>query len=82
MVNIWATMDIRLPAFQFVACDTLIEGLLSKDHGVENHNKTQVRKILQHLELEDLKSVVVDHCHEAYGLVVHGKRGWTIVYRR
>ncbi|KAJ7540229.1 hypothetical protein O6H91_10G006100 [Diphasiastrum complanatum] len=40
----------------------------------------QIQQMLDQLQLRNMKSVYVDHCYEAYGLVLFSNSGWSVVY--
>ena len=41
---------------------------------------TQEQQLLSRLNLAEMRSVPVDHCHDAYGLVLSSRQGWRVVY--
>jgi ribonuclease BN (tRNA processing enzyme) len=83
VMAIWAANGYQYPTFDFVHCSTLIGGLCSqeRDSGdLTDQTQARIHEVLMQLQFQSLKSVLVDHCHEAYGLVVRAKCGWSIVY--
>ncbi|CAM6016328.1 unnamed protein product [Sphagnum balticum] len=83
VMAIWVANGYQYPTFDFVHCSTLIGGLCSqeRDSGdLTDQTQARIHEVLMQLQFQSLKSVLVDHCHEAYGLVVRAKCGWSIVY--
>jgi ribonuclease Z len=83
VMAIWVANGYQYPTFDFVHCSTLIRGLCSqeRDSGdLTDQTQVRIHEVLMQLQFQSLKSVLVDHCHEAYGLVVRAKCGWSIVY--
>ncbi|CAM6040517.1 unnamed protein product [Sphagnum compactum] len=83
VMAIWVANGYQYPTFDFVHCSTLIGGLCSqeRDSGdLMDQTQARIHEVLMQLQFQSLKSVLVDHCHEAYGLVVRAKCGWSIVY--
>lgn len=76
----WTARGHPYPNFHFVLCDSFSGGNIGHLEGEVDPSRGDLLKMLQRLELRNLRSVVVDHCHESYGLIVHSQRGWSVVY--
>lgn len=80
MVDVWTARGYPFPNFHFVLCDSLSGGNIGHLEAKVGPSRGNLHKMLQRLEVGNLRSVVVDHCHESYGLIVHSQRGWSVVY--
>ncbi|EFJ22319.1 hypothetical protein SELMODRAFT_416540 [Selaginella moellendorffii] len=49
-------------------------------HFEEFEGSHHLGRVLETLQLKSIASVPVNHCYEAYGLVLHGQTGWHLVY--
>lgn len=81
-VSLWADMGYNFRPFQFLHCNAFSEGIFSRPagNGALGNAEQDTQGFLKNLALLGLRSIYVDHCHEAYGLVIHGHSGWSIVY--
>lgn len=75
-------MGYNFRPFQFLHCNAFSEGIFSRPagNGALGNAEQDTQGFLKNLALLGLRSIYVDHCHEAYGLVIHGHSGWSIVY--
>ncbi|KAL2642084.1 hypothetical protein R1flu_009671 [Riccia fluitans] len=75
--DIRAAMACPLPEFHFVRCQELaVSGRLMENR----ENRMYLDRVLSSMQLQSLRLIRVFHCFDAYGIILRGKSGWSIVY--
>ncbi|KAL3678250.1 hypothetical protein R1sor_021206 [Riccia sorocarpa] len=75
--DIRAAMGCPLPEFHFIPCQELaVSGRLLESKESRNH----LDRVLSSMQLQSIRLVGVFHCFDAYGIILRGKSGWSVVY--
>lgn len=78
--HVYRKLDYSFPPFTFVHCKEFMGhqqgGNICTRLGYEN----PVSRMLEILQLHNMQCVWVDHCFEAFGLVLSSISGWSVVY--
>lgn len=78
--HVYRKLGYALPPFTFIHCKEFMGhqqgGNICRRVGYDN----PVSRMLETLQLHNMQCVWVDHCFEAFGLVLSSMSGWSVVY--
>ncbi|BBN12841.1 ribonuclease Z [Marchantia polymorpha subsp. ruderalis] len=75
--DIRAAMGCPVPEFHFIRCqDLVVAGRFLADR----EQRKLFDRVLANLQLQSLRLIRVFHCFDAYGIILRGKSGWSLVY--
>ncbi|KAG6555660.1 hypothetical protein Mapa_002896 [Marchantia paleacea] len=75
--DIRAAMGCPVPEFHFIRCQDLV---VAGRFLVDREHRKLFDRVLTNLQLQSLRLIRVFHCFDAYGIILRGKCGWSVVY--
>lgn len=78
--HVYRKLGYSFPPFTFVHCKEFMGHQQGRNICTRLGYENPVSRMLEILQLHNMQSVWVDHCFEAFGLVLSSISGWSVVY--